>query len=143
MTWYSAHIIMFVEFKSGAQERFPVWENIVLINARTEDEAFEKAERHGRSNEGDDDDSFRWGRRPARWVFAGVRKLTECVDPLERPDDGTEVSYTELELDSLAAVKKLAAGKPVHVRINEQYRTTEPKALEAKREPKPTKRKLA
>jgi len=46
-TWYSAHVIMFAEFKDGPQEHFPVWENVVLIEAESEESAFEKAERHG------------------------------------------------------------------------------------------------
>jgi hypothetical protein len=122
MSWYCAHIIMFVELKQATQERFPVWENLVLIEAKTEEEAFEKAERHGRAEEGDDGGSFRWGREPARWVFAGVRKLTECQCLSDRPDDGSEVSYNELELDSRDAVKKLASGKPVHASYNDRYR---------------------
>jgi hypothetical protein len=122
MNWYSAHIIMFIELKHAAQERYPVWENIILVEAKTEDEAFEKAERYGRSEEGDDGGSFHWGKEPARWVFAGVRKLTECQNVADRPEDGTEVSYNELELDSRDAVRKLAAGKPVRAYYNDRYR---------------------
>jgi hypothetical protein len=134
MTWYSAHIIMYVDLKHVIQKSYPVWENIVLIRAETVDEAFEKAERYGRSEEGDDDGSFCWGKQPARWVFAGVRKLTECQGFSNRPDDGTEVSYNELELDSREAVEKLAAGKPVQTYRSDRYRP-------AKRKPGPTEGK--
>ena len=122
MTWYAAHIVMFVELKDRTQPRYPVWENVVLVQAATEAEAFEKAERHGRSEEGDDGGTFRWGGRPARWVFAGVRKLTECPTASERPDDGTEVTYNEFELASRAAVEKLAAGEPVSAVFRDRYR---------------------
>jgi hypothetical protein len=125
MSWYSAHIVMSVEFKDANQERFPVWENIILIQAKTEDEALEKAVAYGRSEEGDDGGSFRWQKQPARWAFAGVRKLTECQNVDDRPDDGTEVSYNEFELDSREAVKELAAGKPVQVHLNDRYRPLE------------------
>ena len=64
MNWYSAHIIMYVELKDRVQRRYPVWENIVLIKARDADVAFEKAERCGRSEEGDSEGSFRWGKHP-------------------------------------------------------------------------------
>src|SRR5947209_19160662 len=74
MKWYAAHIVLYVHIPEG-QERFPVWENVVLIRAATEQQAFAKAETLGQSEQGDDDGSFRWGTRPARWVFAGVRKL--------------------------------------------------------------------
>ena len=144
MNWYSAHIIMYVELKDRVQRRYPVWENIVLIKARDADVAFEKAERCGRSEEGDSEGSFRWGKHPARWVFAGVRKLTECVDPSERPADGTEVSYTELELDSLDAVRKLAGGKPVNVQIADRYQPDTPRTNNlGKAEPKAAKKRTA
>ena len=76
--WFAAHIVMYVEFKTESQTTFPVWENIVLINANSDDEAFGKAERKGLESEGDDGGSFEWEGLPARWVFAGVRKLTLC-----------------------------------------------------------------
>jgi hypothetical protein len=44
MSWYAAHIVMRVKLKAGRQERFPVWENIILIQAGSEDEAFARAE---------------------------------------------------------------------------------------------------
>ena len=136
MTWYSAHIIMLVDMKHVVQNSYPVWENIVLIRAETEDEAFEKAERYGRSEEGDDDGSFSWGKEPARWVFAGVRKLTECQGLSDRPDDGTEVSYNELELDSREAVEKLAAGEPVQTYRSDRYRPAKRKARTTEGKPK-------
>ena len=133
MGWYSAHIVMFAEFKDGPQETYPVWENIVLVEAGTEAEAFEKAERHGRSEEGDDGGTFRWGKHPARWVFAGVRKLTECQTSPDRPGDGTEVSFNELELESREAVKRLAAGEPVTAAYHDRYRPPEKRKTPADR----------
>src|SRR5260370_31501389 len=38
-TWYAAHIVMYVTFKHGSQDHYPVWENIVLVEAPTEEEA--------------------------------------------------------------------------------------------------------
>jgi hypothetical protein len=113
---------MWVKLKGKHQSRFPVWENIVLIEADSKAQAFHKAEQHGRLEEGDDDGTFRWGGQPARWVFAGVRKLTACEDPETHPGDGTEVSYSELELESQEAVAQLVAGKPVSLRYNERFR---------------------
>src|SRR6267154_5236373 len=95
-TWYAAHIVMYVEFKEAEQKAFPVWENIVLLSADSEDEAFAKAESKGRESAGDDGGTFRWAGKPASWVFGGIRKLTLCENPEERPGDGTEVSYIEM-----------------------------------------------
>ncbi len=123
-TWYSAHIIMFVECKKGIQTNFPIWENIVLIEADSADLAFEKAETRGRMGEGDSDGSFRWKDQPARWVFAGVRKLTECDNLHDRPGDGTEVTYNELEVDSRAAIDRLVAGDSILVRFEDCFGST-------------------
>lgn len=121
MSWYAAHLVMVVKLKKGRQVRFPVWENIVLFRAASEDEAFAKAEERGRKDAAEDS-SFRWGGQPARWVFAGVRKLTLCEDSQRRPSDGTEVSFLEMELTSEDAVHLLLSGKPVSVQIDEQFR---------------------
>jgi hypothetical protein len=126
MNWYAAHLILYVQFKNRAQRKFPVWENIILIKARTEEEAFAKAEQRGKEEEGDDGGTFKWEGKPARWVFAGVRKLTLCEDPERRPDDGTEVSYTEMEVDSEQAVAKLVGGQSVAVTYTDQFAEAEP-----------------
>lgn len=121
MSWFAAHIILRVELRRQPQSRFPLWENIVLLQADTEEEAWAKAEQRGREDEGDEDGGFRWGGQPARWVFAGVRKLTLCQDGDKRPRDGTEVSFNELEVSSEEAIAKLLAGQPVSVKLADKY----------------------
>ncbi len=122
MKWFAAHIVMVVQIKGHEQSRFPVWENIVLISAASERQALAKAEETGRHEQGDDDGTFCWGGRPARWVFAGVRKLTECAPVDDRPDDRTEITYNELEFASRLDVKQFAAGRPVSARYNDRFR---------------------
>lgn len=51
--WYAASIIMLVKFKDGNQDKYPVWENVVLIKASSGDEALELAEKRGREEEGE------------------------------------------------------------------------------------------
>jgi hypothetical protein len=122
MSWFAAHLVLYVKLKKQRQQRFPVWENIVLIKADSEDEAFRKAEERGREEEGDDGGTLQWGGEPATWVFAGVRKLTSCQDPEKRPGDGTEISYVEMEMNSKEAVDQFAEGQPVAVRYKEKFR---------------------
>jgi hypothetical protein len=124
MSWYAAHLLMSVRVKDGPQDRIPLWENIVLFQAESEDEAFAKAEQRGRVGEGDEDGSFRWGGKPARWVFAGVHKLTEFQDPDERPCDGTEVSYIEMEAGSEAEIENLLNGEPATIRLVDRFGVT-------------------
>src|SRR5947209_17169270 len=121
MSWYAAHVVLYVKYKKGPQSKFPVWENVFLIEAATDEEAFAKAEARAREDEGDCDGSFRWGGRPATWVFAGIRKLVSCDDPDERPGHGSEVTYTEMQLDSEEAVRKMAAGEAVTVELTDEF----------------------
>jgi hypothetical protein len=121
MKWFAAHIVMVVQQKGKKQRRFPVWENIVLIKARSEDEALIKTEENGHANEGDDGGTFRWDGQPATWVFAGIRKLALCVDPDNRPGDGTEITFNEHVMDSKDAVEKYARGEQVELMCRDRF----------------------
>ena len=120
MNLYSAHIILYVELKSGRQRKIPVWENIVLFSAGSSDAAFTKAESYGRA-EADDDDSFTWGGKPAKWVFAGVRKVTPSRVAASRSLDGVEVACNEYEVSTLSAIERLVAGEQVELVLNDQF----------------------
>jgi hypothetical protein len=120
VTWYAAHLLFYVKLKKKRQKRYPIWENIVLIQAKTEEEAFAKAEQRAR----DDacmcpDESFTWGGEPAEWVFGGVRKLMLCMDEHKRPGNGTEVTYSEWQAPSWQALQQLIHGRPVSIRIDD------------------------
>jgi hypothetical protein len=117
--WYAAHLLMYVNRKDAPPGPIPVWENIVLIRADSEESAHAKARERGKQDEGDDGGTFRWNGQPAEWVFAGVRKLTLCEDPEKRPGDGTEISYTEMELASEQAIRDLLETKPVPVKVTD------------------------
>ena len=119
MAWYAAHIVMSVRFKDGNQDSYPFWENIILIEAASDEEAERKAGKKGRESEGDSSGSFQWNDRPATWVFAGVRKIIACEDSGDRPGDGSEITYSEMAVDSQEALDKLVKGEPVAVRYEE------------------------
>jgi hypothetical protein len=121
MNWFAAHIVMWVKMKRKRQTRFPCWENIVLIHAASEAEAFAKAEKRGHQEEGDCGGTFRWGGQPASWVFGGVRKLVLCQNPEDRPEDGSEITYTEIEVESKEALDKLIAGDPVALQHTDRF----------------------
>ena len=120
MTWYCAHVIMSVRFKDGNQDTYPVWENVVLIEAPSEKEAWEKAEQRAQRYEGDSEGSFTWGGRPATWVFAGIRKLIMTDYLGAPPASGTEVTYSEFELATAEDLRKLIDGDSVDVTYVEQ-----------------------
>jgi hypothetical protein len=127
MSWYSAHIITYVQFIDGIQDKYPVWENIVLIDADSEDQAYEIAENIGKSDY--HGSPLSWDGRPATWAFAGIRKLVKCQDipskmierrtPDWRPDHGTEVTYLQLEVPSEEALSRFVQGSAVTVLYEE------------------------
>lgn len=115
MSWYAAHNIMYVMFKDGCQDKYPVWENIILIEAESEEQALKKATKIGQEAEGDSLGTFYWENRPATWVFAGVRKLIKCQSRNEKPSDGTEITYSEMLLDCEESLSKLVSGETVTI----------------------------
>jgi hypothetical protein len=127
MTWYAAHLLFYVKFKNRRQTYYPVWENIVLISARTLDEAFAKAEKRAMEDPCmEPDDTFTWGGKPAEWVFGGIRKLTTCVDEDKRPADGTEVTYLEYGIASKQDLEKLINSEHVPLVLRDGFPEDEP-----------------
>jgi hypothetical protein len=120
MPWFAAHVIMSVRFKDGKQDTYPVWENVVLVEAATDKEAWHKAERRARDDEGDSEGSFTWAGRPATWVFAGIRKLIMTDYLGAPPASGSEVTYSEFELATAEDLRKLVDGESVDVIYVEQ-----------------------
>jgi hypothetical protein len=116
MAWFAAHVIMYISFKDGQQDAWPIWENVILVDADTEGAARAKAEGYARAAEGDSDGTLRWAQRPASWAFAGVRKLVKCDSNPQVPGDGTEITYSEIVVDSLDTVRDLAAGHRVSLK---------------------------
>lgn len=130
MAWYAAHIVSFVKFKDGVQDKYPIWENVVLIEASTENEAYTKAEQFGRNDYQTNNPAtadMTWEGRPAYWVFGGIRKLTKCSilasvqderdelydESAIEPATGMEVTYMEFEVDSEDKLRRLIDGEPV------------------------------
>jgi len=114
---YAAHIIMAVKYETVRQEDYPIYENIVLIDADSDEQAIEKAESLGRQEE-EESEAFRWDDKPARWRFAGVRKLIECRTPGSLDDGighGTEITYSQMVLRSEEDLQQFVAGKSVTV----------------------------
>ena len=115
MTWFVAHVVMSVRFKDGGQDRFPVWENIILIEARTESEAWEKAIVRGKEDAGDSNNTFTWDGRAAEWIYSGIRKIVISDYLGARPESGTEVTYSEFEVATAEDLESLVAGRSVKV----------------------------
>jgi hypothetical protein len=119
MTWYAASVIMYTKFKEGEQEKFPLYENVLLIQADSDNEAIEKARRRGLEDEGDSNGTYSYEGRPATLAFAGIRKVIKTQGSEGRPTDGTEITYSEMEVDTKETLLRLVNGEPVVVRYEE------------------------
>lgn len=121
MGWYGAQVILYVRFKDGDQSETPVWENTYLIQAPDVEAALQFAKERGKLEEGDSDGSLTWGDRPAAWVFAGVRSVSEVFHqgPADELGHGDEVLFEEYIVDGLSAVEALVKGESVRVEFTE------------------------
>ena len=123
--WYAAHILVAARYRKGAQRSFPVYENIVLFRGHNAEQVRRKAQDFAKT-EYEGDSTVTLGRRPARLVFVGVRKIVECQESTARgirhpgrnlaPGEGTEASYSLLTVTGSKQLNALAAGESVLVR---------------------------
>ncbi len=116
MGWYAVHVIMRVQFKDSVASDIPVWENVFLIQADTGNDAAARARELAKDNEGDSQGSFTWDSRSAKWVFAGIRKVTIC----DAPASGVEVAWSQFRLRNADDLKALIDGKEVVVTYDEE-----------------------
>ncbi len=112
---------MYIKFKDGNQDSYPIWENVLLIEADTPEEAQEKAIKVAKSDEGDSENSLKWADRPATWVFAGLRKLLTVAHPDadETKFDGAEITFSEFEIEDKESFQRYIDGKDVTIKYYE------------------------
>lgn len=118
MPWFAASAIMYIKFKDGNQDSYPIWENVFLVEADSPEKAEEKAIELAKQGEGDSQNSLTWGERPATWVFAGLRKLLTVSHPdiHDTKLDGAEITYSEFEIDDKKSFQKFVDGKDVTIK---------------------------
>jgi hypothetical protein len=116
--WYAAHLVMYLRCTDGQQDYYPVWENVVLIEAETADEAVEKAKLRAQDDEGDPEGNLTCNDKPAEWVFAGIRKIVPCVNSTEQPGDGTEITFAEFTFEDTHELERFIAGEEVTVTLS-------------------------
>jgi hypothetical protein len=119
MAWFSATLISVIRLRSGEQDSYPVWEDICLIEAPTDEEAFRKAEELGKSRDSDDS-TLTLNGQPAKTSFAGVRKVARVINPLDAPEDavplhGSEVAFSKYSVSTSSDLEKLVRGESVPV----------------------------
>jgi hypothetical protein len=117
MPWHCAHAILYVRFKDGRQDFFPVWENVYLVEAESNEDACARAIEIAASVEGDSSGTFTWNDRPAEWVFVGIRKIVTVSHMAVGNNlaSGDELTYSEFTVPDEASLRQLASGGPVPI----------------------------
>jgi len=116
--WYTAHVVIQLRTKEEPQAEFCVWENVILIEAKNEEEALEKAEVRGREDEGEF--GLTINGKSAEFVYVGLRKLMACSDGERTPSDGTELSFNRLYFASQQDLDDFAEGKEVPATFDDE-----------------------
>jgi hypothetical protein len=111
MHWYVASLVMNTRFDQGPQTEYPVWENLILIQAKSSRRALDRANKLGRSAQKELAHSVMYRGRHASLTFAGVRRLVTLEDG--RPTDGSQVSMTLFQVRGQKAFRRLLRGKEV------------------------------
>jgi hypothetical protein len=113
MPWFAAHAVLYFRLKSGEQQRYRVWENILLIQAPDSRAAWQQGLELARRDEGDCQGSLRIDDQPCTLVFGGLRKVVEVSHATaeERPGHGDEISYSEFEVADADALDRLIKGQ--------------------------------
>ncbi len=121
MIWYAAHIIISHRPINSDKGDIYLYENVVLISAKDDDEANLKAQQYGKNSVVKDDTLTTAEGVPLETSFVGVRKVIEIQNqpPLDasqdRPDDGSEITYSKFTVKDDAALTKLVKGEEVVV----------------------------
>ncbi|CAG0990796.1 MAG: DUF4288 domain-containing protein [Anaerolinea sp.] len=130
MTWYAAHLIEYFRLREGHQEKYPVWESVILIQANSVGEALDLAHQIGKEKYDATDDTWHLDDQPATKIFLGIRKIVECDldDADSSPALGTEITYTKMEVNTEDEARRMAHGESVTVTMEEVGRATRPDA---------------
>jgi hypothetical protein len=113
MPWFAAHAIMYFRLKTGEQQRYRVWENVLLVQAADSRAAWDLGIELARQDEGDDGGSLQLDDQPCELVFGGLRKVVEVSHARTEEDlgHGDEITYLEFEVADADALRRLVDGE--------------------------------
>ena len=132
MSWYAAHILVYLKYLEETQDLYDIQENIVLVEASDSQAAWTIADELGKKYESD----MLTGpeKKPARWTYGGIRVVIECQDvepetlnqpPDFKPKHATEVTYLPYTVKSVETLNKLIKGEAVDISLEDSNRLTE------------------
>jgi hypothetical protein len=104
--WYvGSYLLRFIELDAASNDdpdgKFLAWENTVIVQAGSLEEAWRKVEAVGEQ----ETVPYRSGDEgiPAQWVFEGITELLPIYEPLK---DGAEIMWEKHDAFTLAQLKR-------------------------------------
>lgn len=121
-TWFAVSVLFAFDDIEEPQSRWHVWEDVVLIEASSEEELTAKTRAYGEATaDANAKAGLDMSGQLAFMRFIGVRKIVEIANPtyldIEQsehpPVDGTEITFSEFIVESRDDLEKLAKGEEV------------------------------
>ena len=119
MTWYGASLLFAAKLSEGNQDKFPVSEEVYLINAPDDETAWRSAEEIGHKD-ARINGSIELDSKSAKRQFLGIRKLRSIYNPAtmddidqNAPTHGSEITRSHFEIVGQSALDDLRNGLPV------------------------------
>lgn len=107
--YYCSYLIRFCEvgnpINDDLEARFSSWENTVLIQANSIEQAYDKTVKIGLSQQ---DIYTNVEQKQVQWVFEGVTEVLPIYDKLE---DGVEIAFTARNHRKLKNLRKMVLEK--------------------------------
>jgi len=111
VNWYMvSYLLRFIELKdprkNDDEARFLSWENTILVNAPSIDEAYEKGLKVARENT----QPYKGGPQsiPVQWKLVGITQVLPIYEALE---DGCEIAWAERAPRKLKNLKRMVGSK--------------------------------
>ena len=111
VNWFLvSYLLRFTELKdprkNDNEARFMSWENTILVNATSLDEAYEKGKKVAR----EDAKPYKGGPQgvPVQWKLVGITQVLPIYEVLE---DGSEIAWAERAPRKLKNLKQMVGSK--------------------------------
>lgn len=122
MKWFSASVIMYAKVDNDEHESIPVWENIILIEAESFEDAHKIAQSKAILDASNPDQTLTYDDKPCKILYGGIRKIIECSNddieddnPSETISSGTELSYSQFIVKNTNDLNKLINNDDVYL----------------------------
>lgn len=118
--WYSVNLVYYAKFKSDGKYKYRVVENIILVTAKSGDEARKKGEMYGKKVSPNIQNEFQEIKKQIKWKYLGARMfgiVQFALDAKRNDFDGADVAHAQIVIKKWRNVQKMMRGEAVKIRF--------------------------